>query len=138
MRRHWLPLATVSAAALTIGACGPADPAGSPLRDVSLIQLVAMPHEYEGRVRVRGYCSTLAGGLSFLFLDPPEGFRPILRNGVRLDLSDSGPGGASCTGELVLVEGLYREAGPTAEWNGVIHVQATERIAPKDSLTSEG
>jgi hypothetical protein len=104
--------AAVICAAILLMACTSEEPLppvhASEPKDVSLVQLVANPSEWHGKlVRVIGFCHLEFEG-DVLYLHRQDFEQAILKNGVWLELPATGPGShQDLSDQYVLVEAVF-------------------------------
>lgn len=107
---------------LAVG-CRVADPEVAPL-DVSLVQLIARPEQFDGRVvRMVGFCRIEFEG-DAIYLHQDDYTHRIYRNGLWLQLTDAiKKDRASFDQRYVLVEGVFSasDKGHRESWSGSVH-----------------
>lgn len=117
MRKLLLPVL------LAIAFLGSAASAGEP-RNVSMIQLIASPQQYEGvNVRLIAFLNLQFEG-DALYLHHEDYDRGIWSNAIGIDLTDSQRSGfVKLSGGYVLVEGIFHagESGHLGIFAGSIH-----------------
>lgn len=114
---------------LNLGTTGWAS--ATPVKDVSIVQLIANPERYDGQdVRVIGFMRLEFEG-DALYLHREDFEHSILNNGVWIDLTDSQQkSSAKFNNSYVLVEGRFSasEKGHLELWSGSL--QRISRLNP--------
>ena len=141
-RTRWLPLLAIGVAACTGQGPLPTVYGADPI-NVSLVQLIATPRDFHGKlVRVRGFCHLeFEGNALYLHRDDPEW--GILRNAVWLALDwppvpdDQKTLRAQLSDRYVLVEGVFD--AKSGDFSGSLgDIQRIEPIPSREELRRPG
>lgn len=94
----------------------------SPYVPVSLVQLIANPHRYDGiHVAVEGYAH-LESESSGLYLSRTDYMESLLKNGLWIEITGDSPDVAKCNDRYVLIEGTFvaTDLGHFGLWSGSV------------------